>query len=82
MDTAAIQSAIDACAKAGGGKVCLHNGTFLSGTIYLKSSVGLCIEAGAILLGSKSLDDYTGDSIIYAEGAANIAVLGRGVVDG
>lgn len=82
LDTAAIQSAIDARAKAGGGKVCLHNGTFLSGTTYLKSSVSLYIEAGATLLGSKSLDDYTGDSIIYAEGAANIAVLGRGVIDG
>ena len=82
LDTAAIQSAIDSCAKAGGGKVYLHNGTFLSGTIHLKSNVSLCIEAGVTLLGSKSLDDYAGDSIIYAEGAANIAVLGRGVVDG
>jgi len=39
LDTAAIQRAVDACAQAGGGKVCLSGGTFLSGTIRLKSNV-------------------------------------------
>ena len=96
LDTKAIQAAIDACAGAGGGKVYLHNGTFLSGTIYFKSNVALWIEAGAVLLGSTNLEDYpvtipayrsytdkyTNKSLIYAEKKENIAIMGRGVIDG
>src|SRR5579871_3326689 len=43
-DTAAIQSAIDACASAGGGTVRLGGGVFLSGMITLRSSITLSIE--------------------------------------
>ena len=96
LDTKAIQSAIDACAQSGGGKVYLHSGTFLSGTIYLKSNITLYIEAGAVLLGSTDLkdypvtvseyrsytDNYTDKSLIYAEKAENISIAGRGVIDG
>ena len=52
LDTAPIQKAVDACAEAGGGKIYLQGGTFLSGTIRLKSNVTLHVEAGATLLGS------------------------------
>ncbi|HRN42802.1 MAG TPA: glycosyl hydrolase family 28-related protein, partial [Vicingus sp.] len=41
INTKAIQAAIDACYKAGGGKVIIPNGTFLSGTIKLKNNVAL-----------------------------------------
>lgn len=97
MDTKAIQTAIDRCHAAGGGRVYLHNGQFLSGTIYLKSHVTLFIEAGATLLGSANVDDYpitaskypayTGDLVtnkafIYAEDAENISIQGRGTIDG
>lgn len=97
LDTKAIQNAIDQCNQAGGGKVYLHNGKFVSGTLYLKDNVSLYIEAGATLLGSDNLDNYpsipskhpsyTGDYVtnkmlIYAEDARNISILGRGVVDG
>jgi hypothetical protein len=58
LDTKAIQAAVDACAKAGGGRVHLHNGTFLSGTIFLKNNVSLFIDSGATLLGSTDLKDY------------------------
>ena len=81
-DTRAIQAAVDACARAGGGKVYLHKGTFLAGTIYLKSKVTLYLEAGCVLLGSKDIRDYPDPSLIYAEKAENIALLGRGVIDG
>ena len=57
-DTAAIQSAIDACAKNGGGRVVLDDGRFLSGTITLKSGVELHLGATAVLQGSTSCDDY------------------------
>ena len=38
-DAAAIQRAIDACTRSGGGTVCFPPGNFLSGTIVLKSNV-------------------------------------------
>ena len=52
-DTAAIQRAIDA-----GGMVCLPPGTYLSGSLFLKSDGGLFLEAGATLLASPNLEDY------------------------
>jgi len=96
LDTKAIQAAVDDCMQAGGGKVYVHNGTFLSGTIYLKSNVTLYLESGAVLLGSTDLEDYpatvpafrsytdnyTEKSLIYAEKAENVSIMGRGVIDG
>ena len=97
MDTKAIQIAVNQCHAAGGGKVYLHNGTFLSGTIYLKSNVTLYLEAGATLLGSANVADYpitpskyptyggdlvTDKMFIYAEEAHNISIAGRGTIDG
>lgn len=52
-DTKAIQRAIDA-----GGMVFLPAGTYLSGTLYLKSHGGLELAPGAVLLGSPDPDDY------------------------
>lgn len=57
-DTAAIQQAIDACSKAGGGEVRLAGGTFLSGMIQLKDGVILDIAADATLLGSTNGEDF------------------------
>src|SRR5512136_3174973 len=58
LDTQAIQKAIDTCAAAGGGTVCFPAGTYLSGTLFMKSRVTLHLDAGAVLLGSKNLKDY------------------------
>ena len=58
LDTKALQAAIDACAAAGGGTVYFPSGTYLSGTLVLKSHVGLHLEAGATLLGSRNPADY------------------------
>jgi polygalacturonase len=94
--TSSIQQAIDACSRAGGGTVYLPPGTFLSGTIYFKSGVTLKIAAGCTLLGSTNLkdypptvqefrsytDNYTDKSLIYGENVENIAITGRGTVDG
>lgn len=41
MYTKAIQSAIDACAAAGGGRVIIKNGVYRIGIIILKSNVNL-----------------------------------------
>lgn len=58
-NTEAINAAVSACAANGGGRVVIPGGgTYLSGTIWLKSNVELHIETGAVLLGSPSLEDY------------------------
>jgi len=60
LDTGAVQSAIDACAAARGGTVVLPSGgTYLSGTITLRSHVELHVERGALLQGSGDWSDYT-----------------------
>lgn len=56
--TTAIQSAIDACASAGGGRVTVPAGTYKTGTIWLRSCVELHLEMGAELLASENFDDY------------------------
>jgi polygalacturonase len=94
LDTAAIQSAISACPDDG--FVWLHNGTFLSGTIYLKSNMTLYIDPTATLLGSGSTNDYSilnppasntqkhecDRSLVYAEGCTNLAIDGGGTING
>lgn len=97
LDTEAIQQTIDSCHRAGGGKVYLAGGTFVSGTLYLKSYVTLYIEAGTVLRGSNDIEDfpsissrypsYTGSletnkMLLYAEDAQNISIDGRGTIDG
>jgi polygalacturonase len=58
LATKAIQQAVDACFLAGGGTVIIPRGTFITGTVVLKSNVTIYLEPGALLLGSKNLDDY------------------------
>lgn len=57
-DTAAVQKAIDACAAAGGGTVYFAAGSYLCGSLHLKSHITLMLDNGAVILGSTSKDDY------------------------
>ena len=57
-DTAALQKAIDAAHEAGGGTVRIGAGTFLSGSLFLKSNVDLYLDRGATLKGSPDKEDY------------------------
>ena len=57
-DTAAIQRAVDAAAAAGGGEVLLPAGTYLSGTVHLKSFIDFHLGPGAVLKGSADPADY------------------------
>ena len=58
-DTAAIQSAIDHCCAAGGGRVTLPGGrTYRCGALILRSNLELHLEMGAVLKGSDDLSDY------------------------
>ena len=56
--TSALQSAMDACAAAGGGRVVVPAGKYKIGTVWLRSRVELHLEMGAELIASECLDDY------------------------
>src|SRR6478735_18170 len=58
LNTTHIQSAIDAAYKNGVGRVVIPAGTFLSGSIVLKSGVELHLLKGAILMGTSDPDQY------------------------
>ncbi|MCL4736566.1 MAG: right-handed parallel beta-helix repeat-containing protein [Candidatus Omnitrophica bacterium] len=58
LDTGAIQAAIDACAAAGGGRVVLPKGIYLSGSLHLRSGVVFHLDPGSILRGSPDNSDY------------------------
>lgn len=95
-DTHAIQDAIDAACKAGGGTVFFPPGTYLSGTLFLKNNVTIYLATGATLLGSTDLNDfpvcepafrsytdtYVRQSLIYGENVEKVAITGSGVIDG
>ena len=71
LETTALQDAIDACHEGGGGIVLFPPGTYLTGTIYLKSRVNLHLMAGATLLGSSRREEYCADDA-FAENAASV----------
>src|SRR5947209_5047639 len=55
----AIQKAIDACSRAGGGTVYFPAGDFLTGTIVLRTNVTIHLSPGATLWGSREMADYS-----------------------
>src|SRR5262245_27725631 len=59
LDSKSINAAVDACHAAGGGVVYTPPGVYRSGTVVLKSNVTLYLEAGATILGSKDIGDYS-----------------------
>ncbi len=58
LDTPAIETAIRAASKAGGGTVVFLPGTYVTGTFRLLSNVTLDVEAGAVIMGSGKVADY------------------------
>lgn len=98
LATRAIQAAIDAAGKAGGGTVLLARGDYVSGTIVLRSNVRLEVAKGARLLASLDLKDYPehvpqrptvmdsnmgmNQSLIFAEACENVSLCGEGLIDG
>lgn len=89
-DTAAIQAAIDSCAKQGG-TVRLFAGTYLSAPVVLKSNITLQLDKGATLLGSVDHADYPPKTefrepglqfLVSATDATNVSITGDGVIDG
>ena len=85
LDTEAIQKAIDAARDAGRGTVLLTGGTFLSGTLELRSHVTLQVDRGAVLLGSPSRTHYRKNrwfALVLARGEEDVTIRGEGVIDG
>ncbi len=96
LATAAIQKAIDACSAAGGGAVRFPPGTYLTGTLHLKSRVTLSLDQGATILGSTDLKDYpesvasvrsytdkyVNRSLIAGDNLDRVAITGGGTIDG
>jgi polygalacturonase len=88
LDTKAIQNALDACGKAGGGIVHFKSGTFLSQPLTLRTRTTLQLDAGATLLATDNEADFAGDkpgSFIPFIGGKNlekVIFMGPGIIDG
>ena len=94
--SAAIKKATAVCAEAGGGRVVIPAGEFLTGAIHLQSGVNLHLETNAVLRFSTNPNDYLPvvftrfegmecynySPLIYAFGQKNVAVTGAGILDG
>ena len=94
--TAAIRTAIAACSAAGGGRVVVPDGKFLTGPIHLLSNVNLHLAHGATVLFSRDPRAYLPavftrfegmemmgySPLIYAFERENVAVTGGGTLDG
>ena len=92
----AIQKAIDKCSQKGGGRVIVPAGQrFLTAAIQLKSGVNLVVEEGAVLEFAfepelypivptrwEGLDCWNLSPLIYAYQARDIAITGKGTIDG
>ena len=95
LATKSIQAAIDACQKAGGGKVVIPPGRYLSAPLFLRSNLELELLPGAYLLGSTNFDDYPTiqgrwegldrtvfASLLTGQDLENVTISGRGTIDG
>ncbi|BBM70710.1 glycoside hydrolase family 28 protein [Rhodothermus marinus] len=94
--TDAFRQAIAACHRAGGGRVVVPRGTFLTGPIHLASNVNLHLDDGAtvrfkqdpaaylpvVFTRWEGVEGMNYSPFIYAFGQENVAVTGGGVLDG
>lgn len=93
--TELINRVITLCSEQGGGRVIIPKGEWLTGPITLKDNVNLHLEEGATLLFTTDPDEYPNvrtrwegmdcynyQPLVYANGAKNIALTGKGTLDG
>jgi polygalacturonase len=94
--TDAIAQAIAACSQAGGGRVLVPRGEFLTGPIHLRSNTDLHLDEGSTLKFSRDTKQYLPlvltrfegtecmnySPLLYAFEQTNIAVTGTGMLDG
>jgi alpha-L-rhamnosidase len=95
LNTTAIQKAIDTAEQQGGGTVVIPPGVFRSGSLFLKSGVGLHLAEGAVLKGSENIEDYPKRmtrieghfepwrmALVNAQGMSGVRIDGAGRLDG
>jgi len=100
LDSPSINAAIEEAAKHGGGQVVVPAGTYLCGSIRMKSNIDLHLLPGATVKATSQGDAYDPsekfdfpeyqdgghtyfhNSLIWAEGATNVSITGRGTIDG
>jgi len=95
LNTKSINGAIDALSKKGGGVVLVPAGLWLTGPVVLKSNINLHLATGATLLFTDNQDEYPivkgnweglpqmrSQSPISATNVNNIAITGKGIIDG
>lgn len=95
LATTAINNAVAACSKKGGGVVVVPQGLWHTGPVVLQSNVNLHLQKGALLQFTSDFRQYPlvkgnweglpqmrAQSPLSADGATNIAVTGWGIVDG
>ncbi len=85
LNTRSIQFAIEYVHQQGGGRLVFDVGRFLTGSIHLKSNVTLHLLEGAVLLGVLNPMDYDRKgftALILGHEQKNIAITGKGVIDG
>ncbi len=88
--TAAFQKEIDELSAAGGGTLRIPAGEYVVSSLRIKSGVTLHLDRNAFLYGATNECEYvryvnkgdTAYSVVYAEAATNVAVVGEGVIDG
>jgi polygalacturonase len=95
LNTKAINDAIIACNKKGGGVVVIPKGLWISGPIELKSNVNLHLQKNAVLQFTRDFDQYPlvagnweglpqmrNQSPLWAKNQTNIGITGYGIIDG
>lgn len=87
LNTAAFEKAIQACAAAGGGKVIVPAGSWLTGPIQLQSHIDFHLERGAMILFTRDHNQYpmlknAPIPPLYGRDLEDIAITGEGIVDG
>ncbi|MBI1342266.1 MAG: glycoside hydrolase family 28 protein [Terrimonas sp.] len=95
LNTTSINNAITTAHEKGGGVVRVPSGLWLTGPLVLKSNINLHLEEGAILLFTKDKSQYPliegnweglpqmrNQSPVSATNAENIAITGKGIIDG
>lgn len=93
--TAALQRALNAAAAAGGGKVELEPGIYLTGALFLKSHTHLVLDKGAVILGTTRKDAYPlvatraagidmqwPAALLNIAGQTDVSIEGQGTIDG
>ncbi|MHC4744858.1 MAG: glycosyl hydrolase family 28 protein, partial [Planctomycetota bacterium] len=77
----AVNKAIDACSRAGGGTVFVPSGFYTASSIHLKSNVALALDKGALLKAMPNAPEDSSTSLIYAKNLKNVKICGPGTID-